>query len=237
MSVFTTEASEQLQDGGLPTDVIIALLNLHVSPSHNWARAIQRLHVRYKKQFGKKRAVDELRRSVAFTILLPTNDQYLTVDHDDPESNLFRWSTFRQRDDEDWFVKLQDLVSENVRIVENRERVRQLGLIIRPELQPMSRQALAWVLREAKNAGDFTESSQLKHHDFVCTYGGASVCTLFQQYKPAISKVPNWRTAYFVERLLHKRLGIERLIELKRKELKKTDQNNIREIEPKESDK
>lgn len=210
----------------------IKYLSIYVGDA-NWSDNIDRLYLRLSKKFGKESAIPMMRKAIACTILLPTYDK--TSVPEVPE-NLLHWvSSYHQFDDRDWVKLMEEVTKRDEEIVSWRGQCQSLGIVHPLEFSPITRQAMNWLMQEAKDAGAATEDNKASikkiFERLVLTYGGKVVCNIFENDRAKIrSKVLNWRTSYFFERLIFEIYTPEQVYAIKQNELNKTNPTLVKKI-------
>lgn len=213
-------------------DDAIKYLSIYVGDA-DWETNINRLYSRLEKKFGKDQVVPMMRRVLACTILLPAYDK--TTIPDVPE-NLLHWvSSYHQFEDRDWVSLLQGVMEKDKQIVKWRAQCQSLGVVHPLEFSPITRQAMNWLMRSAKDTGAISgENEQAIRQIFerlVLTYGGAVICNIYEKYNGKLNrKVLNWRTNYFFERLIFDEYKPEQVLTIKQNELKKTNPTLVKKI-------
>lgn len=225
------EAKKVLEDNQLTRPVAEKLLTLYVADIEWWPH-IERLYLHLlRKNSNKEEAAKLVRRSIAFTILLPAFDRTFRIDTENPQNMLFRGVRFDQFNDKDWFEELKKVVRKNQEITQYRRQALSLGVIDPIDYQPYTRQAFKWLCGEAEQSGvELTPELKNKFRQLVMAYGGAVVSYIFENHKDAVRKVTNWRSGYFFERTIFDVYSIEQVLKIKKTEMQKTNQKWIRQI-------
>lgn len=229
--MFTEEqVNKTTKEGKLSHDVAVPMLNLYVFPLDNWWHHVEnRLYPQLRKKHKEEEAISQIKDVVSFTILFPAYDRTVQIDRVCPENNLFKWMWFDQRSRMDWFKKLQTVVKFDYDVSLWRKEVLDHG-IINPKAiayQPLARQAFNWLCQKSEDSEELTDDAREKFERFVMAYGGAAICYLFEEKRRDIENIVNWRSPYFVERLLYRTYTVEQVIEIKRKEFAKTNSDYI----------
>lgn len=227
--------SQETLDKVLKQDVITRevaqkLLSIYVCETDWWPH-VGRLHQLLSRKHGKESASEMVRESVAFTILLPTEDKTIRIDCDNPENNLFKWRSFHQFEGKNWFKELQKVIRRDAEITEYRKQALALGVIDPIDYQPYSRQAFRWICDHAEEDGvELTDDKLKKFRGLVMAYGGVAISYMFEKHTAEVKKVTNWRTPYFIERALFNTYSIEQVLKIKSKELDSTNPKLVKQI-------
>jgi len=202
--------------------------------AHDWDYHIGILSSRLAKKYSnQEEMVKTLRNTIACAILLPVYDRKSLTD---PPENLLYWcSGYRQFAEKDWYDLLYSVVKKDQEIIKWRNRCQSLGIIDPIDFSPITRQAFNWLYVAAQDSGVVTSANderiQQSFQRLVWAYGGAVVCSLFQNHEATVQKkVLNWRTNYFFERLIFDVFTVDQVVKIKRQELKKTNQRLVKHI-------
>ena len=171
---------------------------------------------------------DLVRSIIAATILLPAQDR--TVVPEVPFNLLFWIKKYDQFNRHDWQAKLAKVIEEDRVIAELRNQLVVLGCIDPIEYAPYTRQALRWLTNESKRAGDYLPETDSKFRSLIHVYGGVTISNVFSNSKHKVSKLPNWRSHYFFEKLIHDQYDIEQLIKFKKIEIEKTNPSLVNKL-------
>lgn len=205
-----------------------------------WDEHITTLRERVKNLPLKDQA-GELQKRLACTILLPYHEK--NTIQSPPQNLLFychKWSQYPSRD---WLEELSEVVKRDKEIEEIRGKCLSLGIVYPLQYNPNTRQAFNWLYDEALNSGDLTEDNKedisKKLQNIVYAYGGVVVCSVMQkpELKTKIKNILNWRSGYFLEKLIHEIYKPEELIKIKTHELDKIkvhDEKLVKMIKTKE---
>lgn len=229
--VFDDETLHKvLKENKLTEEVATKLLNLYVWEADWWPH-ILRFYAQAERKFGELEAKEKVKEAVAFTILLPAHDRSVRIDTDHPENNLFRWPSFHQFDQKEWFTELQKVIRQDSEIADNRREVLHVGVIDPIDYQPYCRQGYKWLCEHAEEDGvELTNELREKFRRLVMVYGGAVVSYMFEKHKPQISKIANWRSAYFFERAIYQVYSLDQIMKIKQAEIKKTNPKFVKAI-------
>jgi len=224
------EVNKVLHDNQITRPVAEKLLSIYVADIDWWPQVV-RLHRQLSRKHDPDTARDLVRRAVAFTILFPAYDKSVRIDRDHPENNLFWGLKYDQFNDKDWFKELQKVIKRDQDITEYRREALSLGIIDPIDYQPYTRQAFKWLCGEAEEAGvELTPELKNKFRQIVMAYGGAVVSYIFENHRPAIKKITNWRSGYFFERAIFDVYSLEQVLKIKKAELDKTNSKWIKKI-------
>lgn len=225
--------ARMMSANALPTEAYAKLLSVYVAPA-DWERYIIELYTRLLGKFGKDAAGQMTKQAVCFTILLPTLEPGLKLDTASPQRLLFGCRSFSQfEDQDDWFEHLKAVVLKDQQIAEYRKEILQLGYIDPIDYQPFCRQAFKWLCERAEKEGSLTPEVEDKFRKLVMTYGGAVITYLFTKHSGSLKNVANWRTGYFVEKVIHKVYDLDQIKKIKRAELQKTNEKWVKSINAK----
>lgn len=196
----------------------------------NWEPHINTLGSRIRTKNGLSESQDLLRRQIACTILLPQYDKDTITDP--PEKLLFTCSKYHQYEEHDWLREFSDIAEKDAFIADVRAKALNLGVVYPLEYNPNTRQAFNWLCEEAERRGDLHDKNRMevtkKFQNLVYAYGGVVICSVFgkPELKPKISKILNWRSGYFFERLIFEAYKSEEIIRIKQHELNKLINEN-----------
>jgi hypothetical protein len=190
----------------------------------DWAPHVDTLARRIVKQ-NDPSSQDKLRKQIACTILLPAMEKEVLTDP--PQNLLFYCSKYHQFETTDWLELFSTVVRKDQMIDEVRSKALNLGIIYPLDYNPNTRQAFNWLYDNAVSAEDLTEDNKedlvKKLQNMVYAYGGAVICSVFgkPELKPKLSKIVNWRSGYFFERLIFEAYKPEEILRIKQHELNK----------------
>jgi hypothetical protein len=192
----------------------------------------------FLKRMQKKYNGDELKavmkESISLTILLPSIDRSTKIELLHPENNLFWSQGSSLYGTQNWFKKLQKVVTRDVQIKEWRRMSLRLGFIDPIDYQPYTRQAFNWLFSKAEDSGVVTDANKQQIIDnfrtMVWVYGGAVISYIFTNHPEVLNKVTNWRTGYFFERTIFDVYTPEQVFKIKETELRKTPNKYIKKI-------
>lgn len=224
------EVNKVLEGNHITRPVAEKLLSIYVADIDWWPQVI-RLHNQLSRKNDPARAKDLVRQAVAFTILFPAYDRSTRIDKEHPENTLFWGLKYDQFNDKDWFKELQKVIKRDQEITEHRRQALSLGIIDPIDYQPYTRQAFKWLCGEAEDAGvELTPELKNKFRQIVMAYGGAVVSYIFENHRPVVKKVTNWRSGYFFERAIFDVYSLEQVLKIKKAELDKTNSKWIKRI-------
>lgn len=223
--MFSDEDVRRLvEDDVLLGNVAEKLLSLYVYPLDNWAdHALKLRNTLQSKTGNEKWANETTKRSIAFTILLPVIEPGFKLNPDSPQRLLFGCSKFSNFKEGDWFGELKKVVAQDHLISKRREEIIKIGYIDPIDYHPHSRQAYRWLLEESEKEGSLTPEVRTKFRRLVMAYGGMLLNYVFAKYPKKIEDIPNWRTGYFVERLVHDVFEYDQIVKMKQLELDKSN--------------
>lgn len=229
------DLQDALDNKTLTIDLAQKYLKLYIADI-DWQPHIASLWGNAQKKFKEEgQAKDYVKRAVSCAILLPSIDGSTIPD---PASNLLFWCTgWKQFSQNDWFELFLDVLKEDIRIIQNRNSIIQLGIIDPIDVPPMTRQAFNWLYEKALEKESLSEqqihSLREKLANLVRVYGGATICNIFINHKLNVDKVFNWRSGYFFEKQIHKVYSLDQIRTLKKAEIAKTNSNYIKKMEQK----
>ena len=213
-----------------PKDRAIQYLRVY-NADIDWAPHIDDLYNLLKKKSNnsEEEAKRKIKQHISFTILAPLSDPHMIKDP--YHRMLFGCSSFTGFNDRDWEQELREIWDQDVEIEKVRQQLISMGIIHPIEYVPMTRQAFKW-LTERVPEGEGKENSYGKMQNLVFAYGGSAICNIFMkpEYETKISKIINWRTGYFFERLIHEVYKPEQLMKIKEHELNKVDSKLVKKI-------
>lgn len=184
-----------------------------------------------KKNLSDEQAAEFMRQAVSYAILLPLHEK---VDTSEPENILHKCVYWRQFTEKDWFEDLKSVAKTDLRVLENRPKMISLGVIEPIAWGVYTRQAYNWMMDRAKDSGDLTDENKdaikRRFTNLIQIYGGVTICTVFDRSPELVSKVANWRTGYFMERLIHKTFTPEDMYKVKKRELEKSNPKIVKSV-------
>lgn len=231
--MFTDAQVEALVDNNkLEKDLAVTLLNIYVTRCDEWWDHVVRLYKILYGKHGEDEARVQLKDIVSFTILFPAYKRTVNIDHQQPDENLFRWMWYDQRQKRDWFEDLKKVVKQDHQIAKWRTQVLSHGVIDPIEYQPLTRQAFNWTIDRAEKEELYDQETRKKFRKFVMVYGGANVCRCFESFSKEVNQLVNWRSPYFLERLVYKinDRDVSKVIGIKLKELEKTNSKFVKRV-------
>lgn len=234
MSNPNAELTRVVKEGVLPGSVAARYLTMYLGPA-NWPEHMSSVWTRYQTGDGRVTGdalIDKMRQTISCAVLLPAHDRARLDER--PENILHRcsqWEEFRQRD---WFGEFQQVVARDVQIVGWRNQALSLGIIDPLEYAPYTRQAFKWLIEKAEASGCVTEETKqdvvLRHTNLVKAYGGACVSSIFAKHAEDLTKVLNWRSGYFFERLIFDIFTPDEVMKIKRAEIAKTNSSLVKRV-------
>lgn len=229
------DLDEAIQTSTLTVEIAQRYLKLYIADI-DWEPHIATLWGNAQKRFREDSASkDFLKKAISCAILLPvTNGTNIP----EQPSNLLFWCTgWKQFSEVDWFAEFLDVLKEDVRIIQNRNKLIQLGIIDPIDFPPMTRQAYNWLYEKAlekeRLSGAQLDALKEKFANLVRVYGGATICNMFINHKINVDKVFNWRSGYFFEKQIHKVYSLDQISTLKKAEIAKLNPSYIRKMEQK----
>lgn len=206
-------------------------LGLYLGPA-DWDAAIKRLYMQVKKKYTPSEVSRAMRDIMSCAILLP-KDEAIKVPTD-PTKVLFWASSPSNLTMKNWFEALQNEMAYDKELRDNRHVVATLGVIARIDYSPITRQAFNWIWAKGQAMGHITDANRYeverKFKNLVSIYGGQVICNLFEKdsrTNPVLDKVVNWRSGYFVERLIYDVYSLDSVMKIKKLELEKTNKDLI----------
>lgn len=226
------EMQEVINRDSLPMGVAQKYLKLYVADI-DWVPHVTTLwNQSLKKNRNQEEAKNHIKKAISCATMLPYMEK--TLIPDPPEQLLFWCTAWKQFSEKDWFLLLKDVIKKDIEILQNRNRLIQLGVIDPIDLSPMTRQAFNWLYQKADETLCLNESNTLdiknKLTNVVRVYGGVTVCNLFINHKQNIDKVFNWRSGYFFEREIHKVYSIDQIEKIKSAEFSKINNKYIKKV-------
>jgi hypothetical protein len=210
------------QEFTIKGDTALKYLMTYVAEGEDeWANALSSLKA---KNWGTQ----ETRKIIAATIILPSLDR--SVIPEIPYNLLFWIRKFDQFERQDWVSKFEKILKEDEAITENRNKLVILGCIDPIEYAPYPRQALRWLVEKSKEKGDYTPEVETKFRSLIHVYGGISISDMFSGHRNKIENLPNWRSHYFFEKALCKIHSFDKLVEVKKLEIEKTNKSLVKKI-------
>jgi hypothetical protein len=215
----------------LPREQAVKYLQVY-NADIDWNPHLNTLYSRLTKKLGEEAAKIAIRKQIACTILLPTIDSSV---HTDPPENLLFWcSSYHQYDSRDWIKELFEVWKKDEKIEEIRGKCLEVGIVYPLEYNPNTRQAFNWLTDCANRSGCISDENKehiyKKLQNLVFAYGGVVICSVFgkPEYSKKIDKIPNWRSAYFFEKLIHEVYKSDEILKIKQHEINKIKSVNSR---------
>lgn len=222
-----------IKEDVLPTDVADGYLKIYVADM-DWKNHIGKLWSNTSSKFSdQNEAKLHMKKTIAATTLLPYYDKSIIPD---PPQNLLFWlPTWNQFNEKDWINLYKKVIVSDIEIRKNRKKLLAYGVVDSVDYVPLTRQAFNWLYSKAEETNVITESNKKeiinKFQNLVKIYGGAIICNIFTKHEKNVSKVPNWRSGYFIEKEIYKVYSMEQIIKIKKTEMSKIDQKYIKKIE------
>lgn len=235
--MFSQESVDRLLNNNkLPQDIVETLLTIYLGEDEDWWGCVDRLRKQLLKKKGEKDTdndvIDRLKNVVSFAILMQSHDRSIRIDHEHPQNNLFWAVGYHQLGQKDWFQELKSVVRKDMEIAKHRKRILHLGVIDPIEYHPYSRQAYKWICEAVEGTNiELNPTRQSKIRKFVMTYGGAVVSHVLYKNRPLVDRrVINWRTTYFLERVIHEVYDVEQIVKIKENDLKSTNPDWVKQV-------
>lgn len=191
-------------------------LSIYYSDVPDWTKVLGEFQANERKYNSTT-----TRKKIAFTILSGIKPL------EEPERLLygcFKIDMFKDVDN--WVTRLDEIIQRDLAIAESRKMFLEEGFIAPPEYHPRSRQVLKWLEESAKTDPSITKETfpevMQRMKNLVLIYGPTSVGTLYNkgEMKAQLHKeAKSWRTGYFVEAALHEHFGVDKLLELKKRDI------------------
>lgn len=187
----------------------------------DWEYHLGILYRRLRKKYSGDKLGEEMREQIACAVLLP----FLTSTKvpDEPSELLYSCRFFHQFEEKDWWPLLYKIIKEDEKIESNRGACLALGRVEKVKLHPITRQAFNWMYEAAETGGYITPQNKAiivkKIKYVIYAYGGTVISNIFLKHKNHLSKVVNWNTNYFIERIIFDIYSLDQVIKIKKKEL------------------
>jgi hypothetical protein len=154
----------------------------------------------------------------------------------DPPQNLLFWlPSWNQFNEKDWLNLYKKVITSDIEIRKNRKKLLLNGVVDSVDYVPLTRQAFNWLYSKAEDSNAINDSNKKeiinKFQNLVKIYGGAIICNIFAKHETNVSKVPNWRSGYFIEKEIYKVYSMEQIIKIKKTEMSKIDSKYIKTLE------
>lgn len=228
------EDLEKIVNGDtLPTDVADAYLKIYVSDI-DWKVHIGRLWLNTKSKFPDvDQAKLHMKKTIACTTLMPYYDK--TIIPDPPQNLLFWIPSWNQFSEKDWLDLYKKMIKSDIDIRKSRKEMLALGVVEAIDYVPLTRQAFNWLYSKAEDTNCITDENKKevinKFQNLVKIYGGAIICNVFSKHESNITKIPNWRTGYFIEKEIYKIYTIDQIKKIKQTEISKIDSKYIKTLQ------
>ncbi len=207
-------------------------LTLYLGPA-DWDSALKRLMSQLRKY--KSSPTEQMREIVSCAILLPVYTD--TRVPQEPTTVLFWAKSPSNLELRNWYQTLKDEMVKDVQLEKNRQIVSSSGLIHPIDYSPLTRQAFNWMFLKGKEIGHINDQNkhdvEQRYKTLISIYGGQVICSLFQKNtrtNPVLTKVINWYTGYFIERLIYSTFDLTQVMKIKEQELKKTNKSLIKQL-------
>jgi hypothetical protein len=235
LMVSDAERVTVLEEGELPRLLAVEYLKLYLGLS-DWSRHLGALWTRLSKGASSEEAARAaVRKAFALAILLPIRDSSVRIDGERPENLLHTAMLWRQAGERDWWKDFQAVVAQDRKIDGWREQVCAIGYIDPIDCAPYTRQAFNWLWEQAEKSGVVTpetkEEISRRHENMVRAYGGACISNMFLRHEDKLRKVHNYRTGYFVERVIYEVYTVDQVLRIKQAELDKTNPQLVKRFQ------
>lgn len=229
------ELEKVLETNALTTDVATQYLSLYLGKDKEyWGRQIGVLWKRVRNKTRDEEQAKQLYRSIiCCAILIRAYHRTVPLDDQHPESLLFGVEKYHQFKERDWFDALKKVIKRDVEIHKFRDQVLQLGVIDPLEYQPYCRQAYHWLIEQAEKDGSLKENKEAidkSMRNIVYRYGGMVVSNVFSRHREVLDKVVNWKTGYFIERMIFNVYTPQQILKIKKAEIQDTPPRLIKKI-------
>lgn len=221
------------KENKLQLDDVKKYLTIYLGEA-DWDNAIKRVYIQISKKY-RNDASKKMQEVLSCAILLPLYDS-IKIPHD-PTKVLFWAQSESNLLQHDWYDCLQSEMEKDRAILKNRQVVSTLGVITPIDYSPITRQAFNWLYARGCEMGHIKDDNkkvvEQKYKNLVSIYGGQVICNLFERdsrNNPILKDVINWRSGYFIERLIFKTYPVESVIKIKKQELAKTNKDLIKQL-------
>lgn len=223
-----------VDDGLMDLICMQRYLDLYVGQK-NWTEDLTTLYRRIERKYKGPKNEDiiktQMKEMVCCAVLLPAVDRSIHPEPDQMLSRVFQ-GYYHQFHEKQWFPLFRQVVERDLQIIDWRNDVWGLGVIDRIGDQPFCRQAYNWMYERAESSGDLTPENKeeivRRFTRIVQIYGGAVISNLFTRHEKSVNRVVNWRTAYFLERVIYEVYTPEQVMKIKKAELDKTSDKLVR---------
>ena len=187
----------------------------------NWEYHLGVLYKRLRRKFSDDKLGEEMRKQISCAILLP----FLTSTKvpAEPSELLYSCRYYHQFEEKDWWAHLEQMMKQDKQIEKYRGACLALGRVEKVKLHPITRQAFNWMYESAEASGCITQENKaliIKKLKYVIyAYGGTVISDIFMKHKNHLSKVINWNTNYFIERIIFDVYSFDQVTKIKKKEL------------------
>lgn len=228
------ELTRVVKEGVLPGPVASQYLTLYLGEA-NWPNHISAVWTKLQRRnhSTQDELLAKMRRTIACAVLLPLHEPY-KAQQERPENLLHRVIFWDQLNERDWFAELQKVIARDIQIQGWRNQALSLGVIDPLEYAPYTRQAFNWLYEKAEASGCITDDNKddvaRRHTNMVKAYGGACISNIFLKHAEAVKKVLNWRSGYFVERLIFDVYSSGDVMKIKRMEIAKTNAKLVKRV-------
>jgi hypothetical protein len=221
----TEDIEKCIQEKSLSIDVADKYLKIYIADI-DWKVHITSLwRNAMNKTKNEDAAKDYIKRAISCATLLPVMEN---TPIPNPPSNLLFWCTsWNQFEKYDWFDMFIEVLTQDLKVIEKRNKLIQSGVLSRIDVSPMTRQAFNWIYEKHSSTEAENSLSKEKFTNIVRVYGGAIVCNMFVNHKINVDKIYNWRTGYFFEKEIHKVYTIDQINKIKKAEFNKINSKYI----------
>ena len=218
-------------------------LNLY-NADIDWKPFVDDLWSSLVTRLGAAQAQAEIQKRIACTIMLPYYEKH--VIQDPPQNLLFFCHKWTQYNSRDWIQEYKDIQERDKEIEAIRKKALAIGVIVPLEYNPNTRESFNWLYSQSKNSGDLTEANKetIKKNmqSLVYAYGGVLISNIIYnkpEWQPKLRAIPNWRSGYFFERLIHEVYKEHEILKIKTHEInrvKNSDSKLVKQVQLKEGD-
>lgn len=210
----------------------------------NWQPYVDEVWTNLASRMDREKAQAELKKRIACAMLLPFYEKHAV--QNPPQNLLFFCHKWTQYNSRDWVKEYQEVLSKDIEIERIRKEALRIGVIAPLEYNPNTREAFNWLYNQAKDTNALTESNkdQIKKNmqSLVYAYGGVIISNIVfnkPEWKTKINNIPNWRSGYFFERLIHEVYSETEILKIKTHEInrmKHSDSKLVKMVQLKEED-
>lgn len=214
---------EQEQDAKLDFNTAVKYLSLYLGvEEQECVDSLKRLTTRLFDKNTPTDAAKKIKQIVSYSVLYETYTKSRLPEN--PVNILFYCQKYDTLNDRDWWAILSKIIEEDNKIEKVRNFCLNLGVVYPIQYSPSTRQALNWLCDKAQSSGDTSPAFRKQAETLVYAYGGKVICGTFERDKEAfrIKKIPNWKSAYFFERIIFQTYDAEKIVKIKKQELQQT---------------